>query len=194
MTNLLEIKIKKVNYKLDVDIDSEASIANLDIAFKDICIQLRSAYKNKVESVDNGYCSIIIFNVFPQDYNISNLTKEQIINRVEFYLNSVSTNKHFILRSPLHRTVEKCCEELEVILKSISIETPKQQILLKFGDKIDFFNKHLFHNLLPSREVEIIQTGFSSEELKIILHDIYERVKYNRNFSYNVNFSDLTFT
>lgn len=196
MNKLLEIKIEKFQSKIDISIDSESSIANIDIAFKDLCIELRSAKEQfDLSRSENGYCEVSVLNcnsLFEKDLEL--LSKEELIARVGYYAENILNQKEFLQRTPIFRSLEKCQAELNTVYEKINVNSSKESILSLHGREIEFYNNQLFYNMFPSRKVEIIQTGFSYEELRIIIKDIYAQVGKKYSFIYKVDFDTLIFT
>lgn len=193
MEKILEIEFEKISFEIETSINSNASNASICVAFKDICIELRSTKDQFDNSISNGYCTVVVHNEDFLNYEIEQLSTEQIVERMTFYNNNLISNKEFLQRSPLYRNIGKSHLELDNIVKNIALSMSKQQILSKYGREIEFYNNQLFYNFFTSNRVEIHQEGFSFDEFKVIMKSLYLHIIGTRRLIYDIDFSTLTF-
>lgn len=192
MQKLLHLKITKAYNECRIEVDP-SSVANTDIAFKDICITLRSS-QNLFESNSNGFgnCEIFIYNKSAES-DITMLGKEELIHRIKFYSENLIEQRAYLQRTAIFKHLDKVEGELAALYKSILALETKDQILERYEDKIQFYNNQLFPTMLSSKEVEIAQDGFQFEELKSLLAGIYKQFRAKYSFIYDVDFNTLVF-
>jgi len=176
MQKLLRLKIAKANNECQIEVDPSSTVANTDIAFRDICISLRSS-QNLFELSNNGYgnCEIFVYNEIVES-NINMLDKGELIQRIKFYSENMIEQRAYLERTAIFRHLDKVEGELTALYKSILAVETKDQILDQYEDKIEFYNNQLFHTMLPSRKIDITNNGIQYDELKSLLAGIYKGV------------------
>ena len=194
MQKLLQIKMTKVNSESHIEVNPTSTVAITGIAFKDICITLRTSQKLFDLSMnDSGNCQIDVFNHSSIESDISSLTKEELQQRIKFYSDNWLIQRQFLERIPIYRHLEQVQNELTALYKAMLVLESKERILIEFGDKIEFYNNQLFFTMCPSHLVEITQEGFQFEEVKSLMKGVFGKFHAKYSFLYNVNFDTLVF-
>jgi hypothetical protein len=164
LNKILEIQFEKTTSEIEGTLNSEAVRAEIDSSFKDICIELRSS-KGLFDSYSvDGYCEVSVFNDFLLESGsyakskIENLSVVEIIERMEFYYQSLFKSKEYLKRSPsIYNNIDRCKMELKNILNGLNPHLSKQQIFEKHGRQIEFFNQELFYNLFQVIKLKLLK-------------------------------------
>ena len=190
---IIEIAVEKLEGEVSGVVNSQSIKALIDIAFKDMCIELRSVDHLFGSYCANGCCNLSVYaeNLF--ELNIENLSKEEIIKKFEFFSMNILKNEIYFRRSPaIYRNIQKVQKEVTDVYNSIK-NLSKKEMFERYDRELDFYDKELSINLFPSHKVKISQNGFSYEEVKDVIAGIYNQISKSQIMFYKVDFKALTF-